>query len=118
MQILRNILHRRKPVQHELFAVDVLVQDDFQPFQNFVVYLLAGNKLPLVEAVGVVQQRFQLRHNDGLTKRVDPVLVFVVNDADDLVHFLLFRFRQKQRFVDRVIEKGVLLYGRCQRRIP
>lgn len=118
VQFFGDQLHGRQAFQHEVFAVEIVRQQLLQPVEHLVIRHFPGDELPLVEAFGVVQQRFDVGNDDILTEPVDVCLVFLPDIGDDAVDRRFFLFGQEQGFVHGIAEEIVLpdLFG--QRRIP
>ena len=64
----------------------------FQPLKYLMVTYFPGNKLSLIESLGIIEQGFDLGNDDILTEFIDVPLVFQSDIFNDIADDSLFLF--------------------------
>lgn len=69
-QFVRTILHRGQPRFHLQIVVVIVAQQSIEIHQNIRIRQFPGQKLPIIEPLAKVQNKFYISYDNGILKFV------------------------------------------------
>ena len=110
-----KIFHRRSALGGRHAGVEIVVEQHLEFAQRAVVQLLAGYKLPLVEAHAIVEHHLDVGDDKRLRELVDRMLQLPLYLAHIVLQDYPLLRREVKRLVGGVGEEGILLNLLSQR---
>ena len=80
-----------------------------KPFQNSLMDVITGNKLPVVKADAVVQKQLNVGYNQSFAVLVNGMLQFIFNLGEAIQYDFPFTFRQMKCFIGLIAKESIVL---------
>ncbi len=79
MHLIGTIFNGWQSYGFYYFGFQVIIQQIFKPYQDVLIHMTAGYKLPVVESQAIVEKQLDIIGNKRFTMFINGLMQFIVN---------------------------------------